>query len=174
MTRLTRTASHVAGLTLAASLAVSACGDDGDDHDHDHAHDAGMTESDTDAAVDASDSDATEDITPDVPTGSISIGGSIFNNTDTTEGTLRVAVVPADVEGAEPIAELEDDAPVFSYTWRFDDIPVGNYIVYALLDVDEPNGVTEPGSGDLWGRTEDPAGGFEDGAILDNINVEIR
>lgn len=162
-------------VTLVIMLAVSSSACGGDETDERNTEvDAGIDDSGpSDAAVDAA-SDSSSDTSADALTGTQTLGGSIFNNTGITDGVLRVALVPAEPEGAAPVAELEDDAPLFTYNWRFDDVPLGDYFVVAILDVDEPNSVDDPGPGDLVGRTEDPAGGFEDGASNLNVNVEIR
>jgi len=174
MTNLNRLA--IAALSTSLALALAACGDDGDDGDS-GTTDTGMTDTgmtDTGSEDTGSDDTGANDTGADVATGTFTIGGSIFNNTGTTEGVLRVALVPVDVEGGEPIAELEDDAAIYPYSWQFTDVSLGSYFVVAMLDVDEPNDVTDPGPGDLAGRTEDSAGGDQDGAVVENINVEIR
>lgn len=158
-------------LLSVVALSLAACSDDASSP---AAGSRDATTTDAAAADVAESADAVPDATPDAVAAFGSIAGNVFyNGAPLPDGVLSVGLVDANPPTVALRLEVLDGTTPPT-TYRFEDVPAGTYHVLAFYDVGGDDTWDVPGDGDLVAVTQGAVGFDEDGALVENINVELR
>ena len=157
-----------------AMLCLVGCGEDAPESSTPNGDaDASMTEDGGADAGTIADEDATDAVDA-AASGTGTIAGNVFyNGAPLPDGVLSVGLVDANPPTTLlRLDELSGVTPPVLY--RLEDVPLGTYHVLAFYDVGGDSTWDAPGEGDLVALTQGGVGLEEDGALVENINVELR